>query len=154
LGTFCKFQSPFIYGRLNLSMKNIAIVSSLRIQIMPFAISILFEVFRRQYNMITWQFDLFFLQQVIKNHITLSDVKGVAHFILPIFRSRFQARAYVWFRFRPPIPFGYTHVGLFIIRRSATILYHVDMTLIPQLITTPRKAPRLFDLAFTIQSPL
>jgi hypothetical protein len=39
LGTFCKFQSSFIYGRLNLLTKNIAIISSMRIRIMPFTIS-------------------------------------------------------------------------------------------------------------------
>jgi hypothetical protein len=33
----------------------------------------LFELFRRWYDMTTWQFN-FFLQQVIKYHITLSDV--------------------------------------------------------------------------------
>jgi hypothetical protein len=31
LGTFYKFQSSFIYGGLNLSTKNIAIISSMRI---------------------------------------------------------------------------------------------------------------------------
>jgi hypothetical protein len=45
LGTFCKFYSSFIYGRLNLSTKNIAIISSMRIRIMPFAIRMLFELF-------------------------------------------------------------------------------------------------------------
>jgi hypothetical protein len=45
LGTFCKFQSSFIYDRLNLSMENIAIVSSMRIRIMSFTISMLFELF-------------------------------------------------------------------------------------------------------------
>jgi hypothetical protein len=45
LGTFRKFQSSFVYGRLNLSMENIAIISSLRIRIMPFAIRMLFELF-------------------------------------------------------------------------------------------------------------
>jgi hypothetical protein len=63
LGTFCKFESSFVYDRLNLSMKNIAIVSSMRIRIMPFVISMLFELFRRWYDMITWQFNLFLLQQ-------------------------------------------------------------------------------------------
>jgi hypothetical protein len=46
LGTFYKFQSSVIYGRLNLSMKNIAIASSMGIRIMPFIISLLFELFR------------------------------------------------------------------------------------------------------------
>jgi hypothetical protein len=41
LGTFYKFQSSFIYGRLNLLMKNIAIISSMRIRIMPFTICFL-----------------------------------------------------------------------------------------------------------------
>jgi hypothetical protein len=36
---------------------------------------------------VTWQFNLFFLQQVIKDPITLSDVKGVVHFGLLTFRS-------------------------------------------------------------------
>jgi hypothetical protein len=31
LGTFCKFQLSFIYGRLNLLTENIAIVSTMRI---------------------------------------------------------------------------------------------------------------------------
>jgi hypothetical protein len=46
LGTFCKFQSSFIYGRLNLSMENIVTISSMRIRIVPFAIYMLFELFR------------------------------------------------------------------------------------------------------------
>jgi hypothetical protein len=45
LGTFCKFQSSFVCGRLNLSTENIAIVSSMRIRIMSFIISMLFEIF-------------------------------------------------------------------------------------------------------------
>jgi hypothetical protein len=61
LGTFYKFQSSFVYGRLNLSTKNIAIVSSMRIRTMPFTISMLFELFQRWHSMITWQFYLFFL---------------------------------------------------------------------------------------------
>jgi hypothetical protein len=46
LGTFYKFQSSVIYGRLNLSMKNIAIASSMGIRIMSFIISLFFELFR------------------------------------------------------------------------------------------------------------
>jgi hypothetical protein len=42
LRAFYKFQSSFIYGRLSLLTENIAIVSSMRIRIMPFAISMLF----------------------------------------------------------------------------------------------------------------
>jgi hypothetical protein len=38
LGTFYKFQSSFVYGRLNLSMKNIAVISSMSIRIRPFSI--------------------------------------------------------------------------------------------------------------------
>jgi hypothetical protein len=83
---------------------------------MPFIISMLFELFQRWYDMITRQFNLFFLQQVFKNPITLSDVESVAHITLSAFRSRLQARKYKWFRFGPPTPFGYTHVDLFIIR--------------------------------------
>jgi hypothetical protein len=54
LGTFYKFQLSFIYGRLNLSTKNIAIVSSMRIRFMPFIIRMLFEMFWRRYDMTTW----------------------------------------------------------------------------------------------------
>jgi hypothetical protein len=61
LGTFYKFQSSFVYGRLNMSMKNIAIISSMRIRIMPFTICMLFELFRRWYDMTTLQLNLFFL---------------------------------------------------------------------------------------------
>jgi hypothetical protein len=82
LGTFCKFQSSFIYDRLNLSIENIAIVSSMGIRIIPFTIRMLLELFWRWYDMTTWQFNLFFLQQVIEYPITLSDVESVAHFIL------------------------------------------------------------------------
>jgi hypothetical protein len=46
LGTFCKFQSSFIYGQLNSLTENIAIISSLRIRIMPFTIRMLLELFR------------------------------------------------------------------------------------------------------------
>jgi hypothetical protein len=42
LEAFCKFQSSFVYGRLNLSMENIAIISSMRIRIIPFIIHMLF----------------------------------------------------------------------------------------------------------------
>jgi hypothetical protein len=45
LGTFYKFQSSFVYDRLNMSTENIAIVSSLRIRIIPFRIRVLFELF-------------------------------------------------------------------------------------------------------------
>jgi hypothetical protein len=46
LATFWKFQSSFIYGLLNLSTKNIAIVSSMRIRIISFTIRMFFELFR------------------------------------------------------------------------------------------------------------
>jgi hypothetical protein len=59
LGTFCKFQSSFIYGRLNLLTENIAIVSSMRIRIMSFTICMLFELFWRRYDMTTQQFNFF-----------------------------------------------------------------------------------------------
>jgi hypothetical protein len=55
---------------------------------MPFVISMLFELFQQLYDMITWQFNLFLLQEVIKNPITLSDVESVEHLILSAFRSR------------------------------------------------------------------
>jgi hypothetical protein len=42
LWTLCKLQSSFIYGRLNSSTENIAIVISMRIEIMPFTICMLF----------------------------------------------------------------------------------------------------------------
>jgi hypothetical protein len=96
-------------------MENVAIISSMRIRIMSFTISMLFELFRRWYDTITWQFNLFFLQQVIKDPTTLSDIESVVHLILLTFRSRLLARAYEWFRFGPPTPFGYTHVDLFIV---------------------------------------
>jgi hypothetical protein len=88
LGTFYKFQSSFIYGWLNLSTKNIVIVSTMRIRIMSFTISMLFELFRQWHDVTTWQFNWFLLQQVIQNRITLSDIKSVAHLILSAFRSR------------------------------------------------------------------
>jgi hypothetical protein len=58
------------------------------------------------------------------------------------------------FRFRTPAPFGYTHVGLFVIRRIATILDRVNVMLILRLINGPREVPRLFGLTFTVKSPL
>jgi hypothetical protein len=61
LGTLYKFQSSFVYGRLNLSVEDIAIVSSIRIRIMPFTICMLFELFWRWYDVTTWQFNLLFL---------------------------------------------------------------------------------------------
>jgi hypothetical protein len=66
----------------------------MRIRNMPFTISMIFELFWWRYNMITWQFNLFFLHHVIKNPITLSNIKSIAHFILPTCRSRLRARAY------------------------------------------------------------
>jgi hypothetical protein len=44
--------------------------------------------------MITWQFDLPFLQQLIENPITFSDVERKANLILLTFRSQLLARAY------------------------------------------------------------
>jgi hypothetical protein len=57
--------------------------------------------------MITQQFNLFFLQQVIEDPITRSDVESVAHLVLLTFRSRLQARAYECFRFGSSTPFSY-----------------------------------------------
>jgi hypothetical protein len=68
LRTFCKFQSSSIYGRLNLSMENIAIISSMGIRIMPFTIRMLLELFGQWYDMTTCQFNLFLLQQVALPH--------------------------------------------------------------------------------------
>jgi hypothetical protein len=104
--------------------------------------------------MTTCQFNLFFLQQVIKYPITLSNVKCGAHFILSAFRSWLQARVYELFRFRSPTPFGYTHVDLFVVRRLATILDRINVALIPRLIASPSEPPRLFGLVFIIQSLL
>jgi hypothetical protein len=42
----------------------------------------LFELFRQRYDMTTWQFNLLFLQQVVKDPMTLSDIDRVAHFVL------------------------------------------------------------------------
>jgi hypothetical protein len=42
LGALHKLQSFFVYGQLNLSMENIAIISSMRVGIMPFTICVLF----------------------------------------------------------------------------------------------------------------
>jgi hypothetical protein len=68
-------------------MEDIAIVSSMRIRIMPFIICMLFELFRQRYDVTTWQFNLLFLQHVVKDPITLSNVKCVAYFILSAFRG-------------------------------------------------------------------
>jgi hypothetical protein len=38
--------------------------------------------------MTTWQFNLFFLQQVVKDLITVSNIECVAHFVLLAFRSQ------------------------------------------------------------------
>jgi hypothetical protein len=75
-------------------------------------------------------------------------------YVLSSFRSQLQSRAYEWFRFGPPTPFRYTHIGLFVIQRLATILNYINMTLVFRLFTTPRKVSRFFGSAFTIQSPL
>jgi hypothetical protein len=90
LGTLRKLQSSFIYGQLNPSTENIAIISSMRIVIMPFTICMLFYLFWRRYNMITWKFNLFFLQQVIKNPITFSDVESKANLILRLLEVSFK----------------------------------------------------------------
>jgi hypothetical protein len=45
MGAFCKFQPSFIYARLNLSTENIAIISSMRIGIMPITVRMFFELF-------------------------------------------------------------------------------------------------------------
>jgi hypothetical protein len=126
----------------------------MRIRIIPFAIRMLFELFWGRYDMTTWQFDLFFLQQVIKNPIALSNIKCAAHLILPAFRSWLKARAYEWFRFRPITPFSYAHIGLLIVHRLATILDRIDMTLIPRFIARHGEAPRLFGSTFIVQSLL
>jgi hypothetical protein len=59
-------------------MENIVIISSMRKRIMSFTICMLFELFRRWYDMTTWEFNSLFMQQVIKYPITLSNVKCVA----------------------------------------------------------------------------
>jgi hypothetical protein len=41
------FQSSLVYGRLNLMMENIEIISNIRIKIMPLIICMLFQLFRR-----------------------------------------------------------------------------------------------------------
>jgi hypothetical protein len=53
LGTLYKFQSSFVYSLLNLSTENIAVISSIRIRIMPFTICMLLELFRQWYDMTT-----------------------------------------------------------------------------------------------------
>jgi hypothetical protein len=68
-------------------MKNIAIISSMRIRIMPFAIRMLFELFWQWYDMTTCQFNLLFLQQVVKDPITLSNIERVVYLVLLAFRS-------------------------------------------------------------------
>jgi hypothetical protein len=45
LGTLSKFQSPFVYGRLNSLTENITIINSMRIRIMSFTICMLFQLF-------------------------------------------------------------------------------------------------------------
>jgi hypothetical protein len=47
LRIFYKFQSSFVYGRLNLSTENITIISSMRIRFMSFTICMCFKLFRR-----------------------------------------------------------------------------------------------------------
>jgi hypothetical protein len=79
---------------------------------------------------------------------------GLLFSFLSAFRSRHKARAYKWFRFRPPTPFSYANISLFVIRRHATILDRIDMMLIPRFTARPRKVSRLFGSAFTVQSPL
>jgi hypothetical protein len=69
-------------------MEDIAIVSSMRIRIMSFTICMLFELFWRRYDVTTWQFNLLFLQPVVKDPITLSDIECAAYFVLLVFRSR------------------------------------------------------------------
>jgi hypothetical protein len=61
---------------------------------MPFTICMFFDLFQQWYDMTAWQFNLLFLQQVVKDHITLSNFEHVAHFVLSAFRSQLQARAY------------------------------------------------------------
>jgi hypothetical protein len=69
-------------------MENITIISSMRIKIMPFEIHMLFELFRRRYDMTTSQFNLLFLHQVVKDPITLSNIKHIAYFVLSSFKNR------------------------------------------------------------------
>jgi hypothetical protein len=104
--------------------------------------------------MITWQFDLLFLQQIIENPNTFSDVESKVKLVLPIFRSWLPARAYEWFGFWGPTPLDYAHIGFLVIRWLDSIFDHVDGTLVSRLITTPSGTPRFFGSAFTIQSPL
>jgi hypothetical protein len=54
----------------------------------------------------------------------------------------------------PPTPFGYTHIGIFIVQRLAIILHHINVALIARLFITLREDSRLFGSAFAIQSPL
>jgi hypothetical protein len=74
-----------------------------------------FKLFQRWYDMTTWQFNLFFLQQVIKYPITLSDVECVAHFVLSTLEADFKLEHINGLDLDLPTPFCYTHIGLFVV---------------------------------------
>jgi hypothetical protein len=91
----------------------------------------LFELFQQWYDMTTWQFNLFFRQQVVNDPITLSDVECLAHFILSAFRSWLQARAYEWFRLRPQLHLA-THMSVSS-SSDDSLLYSIVLTWRPFL---------------------
>jgi hypothetical protein len=60
-------------------MENNAIISSMRVGIMPFTIRMFFYLFRQWYNMISWQFDLLSCNKYseILSHLVMLKVKQI-----------------------------------------------------------------------------
>jgi hypothetical protein len=71
---FMKYQTNFIYGRLNLATKHIAIISSMRIRMMIFTICTSLYLIKWRHGMRYFNISKF--KQFIKNAITLRNIKS------------------------------------------------------------------------------
>jgi hypothetical protein len=71
---FMKYQMTFIYGRLNLATKHIAIISSMQIRMMIFIICTLLYFIKWRRGMRYFNISKF--KRFIKNAITLRNIKS------------------------------------------------------------------------------
>src|SRR4051812_28779641 len=143
-----KIQSSVINGRLYLSSKNIAIVSSMRKRIMILAISASFQLFKRRQSMS--YSNNFSLRQSIKYFITLGNVKSKLHLFITILMNRFQIIASKWFGLRWPNKFCRKNITL-IVRVITIIFDHIHLWTIGFV---SMHFFEVFASAFLSQSPL
>jgi hypothetical protein len=102
-----------------------------------------FLVVPMMYNMITWQFDLLLLQQVIEILSHLVTLKVKRNSSCRLLEVGFKLEHTNGLDFEAQL-----HSAIH------SIFDHVEGTLVSRLITAPTETPRFFASAFTIQGPL